>query len=171
MTKRRSVQETLWQSRSGSRHSKDEAGQSWEWSTVNDDLTRTPTPPPRMLLRATCSKRQPQAVTAETAIVFSLDSHVSVMHTMSRSRSAALLTTKSALLETDFAFSRYNLAGRTLVFSCMFNRLADRFLDRCASQLVDTPTTAAVGGPMECHPYICTCQIADDAGTCIRRHA
>ena len=57
MTKRRSVQETLWQRSCKSRHSKDEAGQSWEWSTVNDYLKRTPTPPPRVLLRATCSKR------------------------------------------------------------------------------------------------------------------
>ena len=82
---RRPGEEALWQRRCRSRHTKDEADQSWEWSTVNDDLKRTPTLPPRRLLRATCSKRQPQGVTTETATLASLDSHVSVTHNMSRS--------------------------------------------------------------------------------------
>ena len=53
MTKRCSVQETLWWRCCRSKHSKDEAGQSCEWSTVNDDLKRMPT---RRLLRATIAR-------------------------------------------------------------------------------------------------------------------
>ena len=77
----------------------------------------TPTPPPRRFLRPTCSNVYPPGVTAVADTVSSQDSHVSVKHNMSRSWSTTKSAKKAPLLQTDLAFSRHNLAGRTFVVS------------------------------------------------------
>ena len=86
---------------------------------MNDTLKITPTPPPRRSFRATCSKRYPRGVMAETEAVLSLCSHVSVIHRTSMSWSMR----KSALLQTDLAFSGYNLAECTSSTGFIVRRL------------------------------------------------
>ena len=56
-------------------------------------------------------------MTAVADTVSSQDSHVSVKHNMSRSWSTTKSAKKAPLLQTDLAFSRHNLAGRTFVVS------------------------------------------------------